>query len=556
MQLSRLTVTFLAAFATLTFMRPAGALALPVQHVGRRQLAPGALHGAYLGPMQPRAELSLYISLQGQHAAEIDRFIQTQNTPGSPLFRRYLTPQQFGAYFGASNRDYAQALLTLRAHGFAIDNLPANHADIEVHAPVAIVESFFGTPVDLRRSPHGRIFFSNRYAPTFPASLHAIAVAGLDDYLQWKPRVRTGTPNTTVNALTGWGPADIESAYDLTPVYAQYMGQGETIIDATYGLVRPRDYGMFESKFGLHAKLTQTALHSPPLDPYGESTLDVEWMSAIAPRANILLVSAANQSIGFLKMHRYIVNSLSADHIVSTSWGLCEQQFNHGMGYAMGGDQRLFQQAQTEGQWWLAAAGDQGSNDCELPAYGPVAVDYPGSSPYVLDVGGTRLTPAAITNGDYTGWADERVWNDSCGAGAGGVSTMFVEPAYQKLVVPNGYMREVPDVALMADGCDRGGYIIAYRHRFQGNWYGTSFAAPEWAAFLALVQQRYGATPIENPLYRLYTLGASSAYSTLFHDIVQGDNSYKGVPGYTAGPGYDQASGLGSFVGAALQAAY
>jgi subtilase family serine protease len=523
-----------------------------------RPLAPAALRGSLVGPIAPNAQLSLYISLQGQHANEIDRLIDAQNTPGSPLYRHYLTPSEYGRYFGAPDREYAAAIALLRARGFVIDDLPANHADIEAHAPARAVEELFGTPIDLR-AERGRIFYTNRYQPVFPASLHILAVGGLENYVRWRPhsRTRPASPNSTVGSLTGWGPPDIQSAYDLGPVYAQYTGQGETVVDATYGTVRTSDFKAFKQQFGLNAKLSQIGLDGAPVDNQGESTLDVEWMAAIAPSAKILLVSAGNDTIGFLRMHRYIVNNLSQDHIVSTSWGWCEQYFYNAFGFYVGGDQRLFAQAQTEGQWWLAAAGDQGADDCEMPrGTGPVSVDYPGSSRYVMDVGGTALTPATISGGNYAGWANEVVWNDSCGASAGGKSVLFPKPSYQMTVAPKGYMREVPDVTLMADGCDIGGYIIYLKGGFQNFWYGTSFAAPEWAAFLALVQQRYGSTPIASPLYRLYALAATPAYTSLFHDIVSGCNHFKGVPGFCAAPGYDDASGLGSFVGAALQAAY
>lgn len=525
-----------------------------------RSLAPGAIAGTFVGSIPSNTELSLYISLRGQHAAEIDRLIAAQNTPGSPLYRHYLTPAQYGRYFGATDGDYAQALATLRASGFAIDALPANHADISVHAPARIVEAFFNTPIDLR-AERGRIYFTNRFDPQFPAALHAIAVGGLENFVRWHPHVAVHLhpaerPSITVRNITGWGPPDIQSAYDLTPIYSQYTGKGQTVVDATFGLVRPADFMAFQKQFGLKASLTQVGLNGAPFDSVGESTLDVEWMAAIAPATKIVLVSPSNDSVGMMQMHSYIVNNLSQHHIVSTSWGWCEQQFRQEFGYYVSGDQRLFAQAHAEGQWWLAAAGDQGSNDCESKKKGPIAVDYPGSSPYVMSVGGTSLTPATISAGNYMGWGNEVVWNDADGAGAGGASTLFTRPAYQVVATGGAYMREVPDVALMADGADLGGYVIYYKGKLQNDWYGTSFAAPEWAAFLALIQQRYGRAPIVSPLYRLYGLAASPSYSLLFHDIVSGCNSFAGVPGYCAKAGYDQASGLGSFIGAALEAAY
>jgi subtilase family serine protease len=521
-----------------------------------RVLAPAELHGTFVRELAPNGELSLYVALQGQHDADADRLIQSQNTPGSPWYRHYLTPQQYGRFFGTPNDTYVRALQTLHANGFTIDERFANHSDVVVRAPVAVVESFFNTPID-ERIENGRLFFTNRYDPQLPPGMGILAVAGLEDYTQWRPHFGhlRGIPQTRIGKIQGWGPPDIQSAYDLTPIYTTYSGATQTVIDATYGYVRSSDFAAFGKQFGLNATLVQQGSTKAPEDPYGESTLDVEYMAAVAPNVKVLLYTSSDQEMGFLKMHARIINNLSEDHIVSTSWGYCEQQFAQEFNYYISSDERLFRQAALEGQWWMSAAGDQGTDDCEMTRNAPVAVDFPGSSPYVMSVGGTRLTPQSRTNGNYTGWANEVVWNDSCGSSGGGYSTYFVRPAYQAGLVKS-YMRQVPDVALMADGCDIGGYIIYWKGKLQNTWYGTSFAAPEWAAFLALVQERYGTTAIASPLYRLYNLGATPAYSTLFHNIVQGCNGYNGVPGFCAHTGVSATSGLGSFIGAPLQAAY
>jgi subtilase family serine protease len=129
-------------------------------------------------------------------------------------------------------------------------------------------------------------------------------------------------------------------------------------------------------------------------------------------------------------------------------------------------------------------------------------------------------------------------------------------------------MREVPDVTLMASDCDsptgtsvckngaNGGYWVYFQGTWQDGWGGTSFAAPEWGAFLGLVQQKDGSTAIASPLVRLYALAGGASYHTYFHDITSGCNSYDGVTGFCAAAGYDEGSGLGSFNGVALEAAY
>ncbi|HTV72389.1 MAG TPA: S53 family peptidase, partial [Candidatus Acidoferrales bacterium] len=443
-----------------------------------------------------------------------------------------------------------------------------------VHGSAAAVESLIDSPLDVREE-NGRQFFTNRYTEQLPAALHAYAISGDTDYHQVHP-FSVHTPQVKIGSGAGFGAHDIESVYDLTPIYSSATGSGVTIVDATEGLATASDFATFQSKFGLKATLLSfSAGRKSPVDTYGETTIDVEYMAAVAPDVTIDQVTASSTSdSSFDKMYAYIVNNLSSVHIVSTSWGDCEAQY----GSSFNIDESDFQQAYTEGQWWLSAGGDSGVDDC---ANGTKGVDFPGSSPYVVSVGGTSVTPASTDHGNFTGWSNEVVWDDtlgcssvrSCnkeggGAGGGGVSTRFTMPAFQQALRLHGAMREVPDVALMASPCDapdgdslcdggeNGGYWQYFQGAWQNGWGGTSFAAPEWGAFLTLVQQKYGSTPITSPLVRLYALAGTPGYDTYFHDVTAGCNTYDGVPGFCASSGYDDASGLGSFIGAPLQAAY
>lgn len=516
-----------------------------------RSLAPAALHGSLIAALAPATPLSLIISLRGQHQAELEPLIAAQNTPGSPYYGKYLTPEQFGRYFGATDRDRAMTIASLRARGFAIDELFANRTDIEVHAPASVVEAFFGTPIDVR-TEGGRPFFTNRYAPQMPAGIPIESISGLEDYLQLRAHHEQRQPFRKSKPLTAWTPADIQSVYNLTPIYTKYTGSGVTVVDATVGLVRPSDFSAFEKKFGLKASLSQVAQKNSPYDNNGESTLDVEWMSAVAPRAKLVLVSPkTNSNAGFTWMYDTIVNKMSNAKLVSTSWGSCEQTYSM-YGYLQS-NEKLFAQADAEGQWWMSAAGDWGSDDCELNSNGVVSVDYPGSSKHVMSVGGTSVAPSNISQGAFTGWSSEVVWN-GCGAGGGGNSIFFTRPTFQNGLT-NSYARQVPDVVLMADGCDLGGYLVYFKGSWGDTWGGTSFASPEWAAFLSLVQSRYGSKSLPSPRYRLYAMAAASQ-QRYFHNIVRGCNTYLGVPGYCAHYGYSPVGGLGSFNGAPLQANY
>jgi len=147
-----------------------------------------------------------------------------------------------------------------------------------------------------------------------------------------------------------------------------------------------------------------------------------------------------------------------------------------------------------------------------------------------------------------TSYQPEQVWNDCCGAGGGGYSTVFPEPSWQQAAgIPDLLgTRGMPDVSLNSalvssvltynsfDPAGAGWAIIG----------GVSSATPQWAAIDALANQADGNLGFLAP--RLYQIYSTPAYATAFHDITVGTNSFNGVTGYSAGPGWDPATGLGT----------
>ena len=268
-----------------------------------------------------------------------------------------------------------------------------------------------------------------------------------------------------------------------------------------------------------------------------------------------------------------------------------------------------FEQGTAQGQTFIAAAGDEGSTDCygtnglTTAQQEALAVDYPGSSAYVTSMGGTEISAAnsAYDTSDTAYWAaantadvvssalqyiPEVVWNDdaaNCGvanclsAGGGGASSLFSKPSWQTGVpgIPSDGMRDVPDLAFYASpsfpgflyctsdssawGSGQTG-SCADGFRDSNNVYltvagGTSFDGPIFAGILALISKKQGYTNGQGlVISTLYTLASNSAtYASAFHDITSGNNdcnagsaNCNGTIGFSAGTGYDQASGLGS----------
>ena len=343
-----------------------------------------------------------------------------------------------------------------------------------------------------------------------------------------------------------------------------------------------------------------------------ESDLDLEWSGAVAKNASILFVTVGPGGNGgafdslFWALDPSATNPLAPPlaPVISTSYGACEAL--NGLSFAQS-LQAAIQAANSQGTTVLAAAGDSGAADCDgnvAIATRGLAVDVPAAIPEVTALGGTEFSADKSNPGTYwssttdsdggsaLSYIGEGIWNDTSqqgtlAAGGGGISTFFPVPAWQRGVagvlptVVMGGGRNVPDVALNAsNGHDP--YLIcstppgttpacttgfADANDQLGGVGGTSVAAPTFAGIVALLDQAINSAGLGNLNAPLYALAASSNGASAFHDITAGSNIVPCTPGkpasdpallrcpstgsmgYSAGPGYDQASGLGSIDG-------
>jgi subtilase family serine protease len=334
-----------------------------------------------------------------------------------------------------------------------------------------------------------------------------------------------------------------------------------------------------------------------------ESSLDLEWAQGVAKGVTeVFVYTGNNASFNVFDSFTYAIDQNLAP-IISMSYGNCEQNLPSAFLQLV---QLSTQQANLQGQTIAAATGDFGAADCDdssaLPATGGFGVDIPAALPYVTGVGGTEFTGDADATPDpnnsscylaTTDWSascsitsggsalhyiPEIAWNDTTqtralNAGGGGASVLFSKPSWQTGTgVPNDGQRDVPDIALAAspnhDGflfCSSGVPPITTADcttgfRDKDNNLdvagGTSFGAPAFAGIIAILNQK---TQVKqgnvNPA--LYALAAANV--GVFHDITTGTNMVPcgaGSPdcpttgtaqfGFTAGPGYDQVTGLGS----------
>jgi hypothetical protein len=335
---------------------------------------------------------------------------------------------------------------------------------------------------------------------------------------------------------TGYTPAQIRHAYGFDQitlpggVAADGSGTTIAIVDAYDDPDIAGDLVQFDAQFGLPnpvlMKVNQAGgLSYPPPDSgwASEIALDVEWAHAIAPGASILLVEAQDDSFANLLAAVGFAAAQPGVVAVSMSWSGNEFSGQTSL------DSTFTTPAGHTGVTFVAASGDNGA-----PA------GYPAVSPNVLAVGGTTLSLGA--GGTYVA---ESAWSGS----GGGVSAFEPQPAYQNgAVTQTSTQRANPDVAYDADPNTGFPVYDSYNNGSSAPWSqfgGTSVAAPQWAALIAIADQGRilaGESPLDGPtqtLPMLYSLPASD-----FHDITSGSSN--GSPRESAAAGYDLATGRGT----------
>ena len=502
-----------------------------------------------MGRVAPEERVSLALTLPVRDQAGLDDLLRRLYTPGDPAQGRFLTPDEFAQRFGATEEDYETVAAFARRSGLTVTGTHPNRLVLDVSGPASAVESALGVHLRLYRSAQGRLFRAPDSEPSVPAALagRLAGVVGLDTLAAHRPHLR---PALGAAAGSGHGggltPSDIRNAYSLSG--GAGAGAGQSIALFELDGYDPADIAAYRTAYGLPAVPLQNILIDGVSGAAGsnadEVTLDIELAQALAPSLSRILVYETPNGTDANIIDGY--SRIATDNLakqVSTSWGSPESQESQVL---LAGENAAFQQMAAQGQSIFSATGDNGAYDDGLN----LSVDDPGSQPYMTGVGGTTLT-----SGAGAAYESEAAWGDSTdtalssfgSGGGGGFSAIWPVPSYQAGIqtMPTG--RSVPDVALDSD--PQTGYSIYYK----GVWHvygGTSTAVPLWAGFTAQVNSRRAAAGLGpvgflNPA--LYQIGASAAYAGDFHDISTGGNLF-----YPARTGYDNATGLGTFVGDAL----
>ena len=561
--------------------------------------------------------MAVTVVLKPRHAAQLTSYAQDVSKPGSVYYHQYITAAQFRARYAPSAATIAKIRSELKRTGLTVRGVTPDHLGIRLTGTGTQVQKAFKIRFLQLRLADGKQALVNAQAPALASSIapevgSVVGLNGLEtpttSYVKHPsakaatgslPPVDTTQPKTggpvackaavdAENSLTNgytrgeYTSAQVANFYGMQSLYKQHdLGQGITV--ALYELEwnSNADIAAYQKCYGTKTAVSYInvdggpgarALKQSP-DGSGEAALDIEQLISLSPKVHVLVYRGPNANTdnpgsGPYDVFAQIIGQDKAS-VVSTSWGECEPLET----YADAAQEEvLFKEAAVQGQTVTAAAGDDGAEDCDGYIAGGAkirAADDPGSDPYVISAGGTSLNLTQKPN-------TEVVWNDSIGAGGGGLSQFWSMPGFQAnapvgLDVLNsdssdqtgcsastGWCREVPDITGSAD--PEHGYLNYYNGNGLADskgftnrgWIGvggTSAVAPLWSALFALTEssKACGGRRLGRVTPALYQL-AGQSQDTYYHDITSGSNDWTGKGGglFPATTGYDMASGLGS----------
>ena len=567
--------------ATLPLLAGALALGIPAAHASTDPDGRDTLQGtkplwataqADKGATADASRVSARVYLAGRDAAGLSAYAKAVSDPSSASYGKYLSAGQADARFGATRAQVAEVTAWLKSAGLTVTDTTRHY--LSVTGEVADAEKAFGTQLHNYAKGKKTYRAPSKTAST-PAGLNGavLTVTGLDNAPHKANHSDTLPPPDAVfhnagpfssyygsktattlpkaygakipYAVKGYTGKQLRAAYGA----GRATGKGVTvaITDAYASPTIAADAATYAAKHGdaaygggqlsqvLPTQYTRTE-ECGAAGWYGEETLDVEAVHAVAPASNIVYVGAEScYDDDLLDSLGKIVDGHLAD-IVSNSWGDIEA--NQTPDLAAAYDQ-VFQLGAIEGIGFYFSSGDNGD---EVANTGTKQVDTPANSAWVTAVGGTSL---AVGKGDTykweTGWGtlratlsdDGKSWTDFPGAytsgAGGGTSATVKQPFYQRGVVPSALakangkqaMRTVPDISAIAD--PNTGFLVGQSQTFPDGTQkydeyrigGTSLASPVIAGIQALAQQQRGGHPIgfANPaIYDRYG-------SKLYHDV-------------------------------------
>jgi kumamolisin len=497
-----------------------------------------------LGRMPASQTMNLVLVLPLRNQEELDGLLSDLYNPNSPSYHSFLTVDEFTERFGPTQDDYNTLVDFAHQNGLKVVSTSPNRVNLQVSGTVANVEHALNVHMGVYQHPtESRTFYAPDREPTVNLPFQLWHVAGLDNFSIPKPAGLERRPEGSKaksGATTGSGPSASFLGSDMRAAYygGSLTGSGQSLGLLEYYGTDLTDLTTYFKNAGqtnnvpitlLSTDGTSTSCVYSACDDT-EQTLDMTQAIGMAPGlSSLVMYVGSTDSAIFNSMATH--SPLNAQLSSSWTWSPADPTT----------DNPYFEEFAAQGQNLFQAAGDSG----KWTTSGTGAEIYPADSVYVTTVGGTDLDTSSAGGP----WASETAWSD----GGGGISPdKYAIPSWQTTAAAgcsscSKSYRNAPDVSANANFTF---YVCADQTTCTANDYGgTSFAAPMWAGYLALINQQSVANGNKtlgfiNP--SLYTIGEGSSYDTDFHDITSGSN------GYSATSGYDLATGWGSPNGSGL----
>jgi kumamolisin len=531
------------SLAALTLLLPFSAISAfgQAQSVSTRSVPTAGVQPQSIGRLAADQIMTLDVVLPVRDQAGLDALVQQVSDPASPSYRRYLIPAEFTARFGPSQADYDALVQFLTTKGFMVVGGTRDSLDVAVKGPVSAVESAFNVRMLTHRHPtENRTYYAPDREPTVSLPFHLWHVSGLSNYSVPRPalskrsdyaKTRGVAAEALPLATTGSGPSASFLGSDMRAAYygtGSLTGAGQNLGLLEYVGADLADLATYLRNVRQTNRVpitlvstdgTPTACIANEGCDDTEQTLDMTQALGMAPGLSSLVMyigSTDTAIFGAMTTHKPLPTT------IGSSWTWTPADPTTLTPY--------FQKMAVQGQTFLQASGDSST-------WSAANNDWPADDPYVTAVGGTDLT---TTKADGA-WRSETAWE----ASGGGFSPNHIGiPSWQKLPgVINAsnkgskVYRNGPDVSANANWSF---YVCADQTACTANDYGgTSFAAPMWAGYLALVNQHLassGHSPVGFINPTIYALGVAD-----FHDITSGISG-----SFSAVRGYDLVTGWGS----------
>jgi hypothetical protein len=413
----------------------------------------------------PMEKIILLLMRSPEQKAALDAMVDELHNRRSPLYHKWLTPEQIGRTYGPSDDDIAAISGWLQSHGFTVDEVPAGRTHIIFSGTAGQIRETFHTEIH-NYLVNGQMHVANSSEPQIPAALSQVVQGfrSLHDFIpqpamrnsgvfkrdaktgKWYPEPGQHMDPRAVDITYGsgtseaWlvGPQDWYTIYGENPLLSSGItGSGQTIAVIEETDINHTDVTTFRSQFNLPAypgtaNNTQGGVNylqgaggtctDPGVLTNGEepeADLDVQWAGVTAPAATIDFVSCKTTSstAGIDLAASYVVNSLSSTvSSMSLSYGVCETELTGtgslGIYQADSYYNKLWEQAAAQGQTAVVSSGDSGSEGCDQNVdVGTTAstethgtqVSGMESTPYNVSAGGTDFSDT-FNNLNSTYW--------------------------------------------------------------------------------------------------------------------------------------------------------